>query len=70
VLGGVYHKEWAEWYAAYAIEHGISALVGHPVTADQLAAFLASTFEEFKDAEPKPTEPWAAWTARRITAEL
>jgi hypothetical protein len=69
-LGGVYHKEWAEWYAAYAVDHGIAQLVGHPVTADQLAAFLASTYAEFQRAEPKPAEPWAAWTSRRITAEL
>lgn len=45
VLGGVYHKEWAEWYAAYAVEHGIGDLIGHPVTAEQLGTFLASTFE-------------------------
>lgn len=70
VLGGVYHKEWAEWYAAYAVDHGIGDLIGHPVTADRLAAFLARTFDEFKAAEPKATEPWTAWTARRITAEL
>ena len=70
VLGGVYHKEWAEWYAVYAVEHGIGALLGHPVSADQLATFLAGTFVEFRDAEPKPTEPWTTWTARRIAAEL
>jgi len=70
VLGGVYHEEWAEWYAAYAVEHGIGDLVGHAVTADELGGFLASSFEAFKAADPKPTEPWAAWTARRVTTEL
>jgi hypothetical protein len=70
VLGGVYDREWPAWYAAYAIEHGLGELVGHDVTADQLRVFLASTFEAFKGAEPKPTEPWSAWTARRIAAEL
>jgi hypothetical protein len=70
VLGGVYHKEWADWYAAYAVAHGIGDLVGHPVTADQLGTFLAGSFEAFKGAEPKPTESWADWTARRIVEEL
>jgi hypothetical protein len=70
VLGGVYDKEWAEWYAAYSIEHGMGALLGHPVTAERLSAFLAGTFDAFKAAEPEPTEPWTTWTARRIAAEL
>ena len=67
-LNGVYDEDWPLWYAAYAVEHGIGALLGHAVSADQLAQFLASTFIEFKQAEPKPSEPWAAYTARRITA--
>jgi hypothetical protein len=69
-LHGVYDQEWPSWYAAYAVAHGMGALVGHPVTADQLAAFLATTFADFKKTEPKPTESWAAWIARRITTEL
>ena len=69
-LNGVYDEEWPRWYAAYAVEHGIGALVGHAVSADQLAQFLASSNVEFERAEPKPDEPWAAYTARRITAEL
>ena len=69
-LKGVYDQEWPRWYAVYAVEHGIGALVGHLVTIDRLAEFLASTFVEFKQTEPKPSEPWAAYTALRITAEL
>ena len=69
-LGGVYDQDWPRWYAAYAIEHGLGALVGHPVTTDQLAQFLAGTFGDFQNAEPEPSEPWTAYTARRITAEL
>lgn len=69
-LNGVYDQDWPRWYAAYAIEHGIGALVGHAVTTDRLSPFLASTFVEFKAAEPKPSEPWAAYAARRITTEL
>jgi hypothetical protein len=69
-LNGVYDQEWPRWYAAHAVEHGIGALVGHDVSSDQLAEFLASTNVEFDQTEPKPSEPWAAYTARRITAEL
>jgi hypothetical protein len=69
-LHGVYDKEWARWYAAYAIDHGIGDLIGHAVTKEQLAEFLASRFVEFGQAEPKPTEAWSAYTARRIKAEL
>ena len=69
-LNGVYDQEWPRWYAAYAVEHGIGALVGHAVTTDQLAQFLARSNGEFEQTEPRPDEPWAAYTARRITAEL
>jgi hypothetical protein len=68
-LGGVYDEAWAEWYAAYAVEHGIGDLVGHPVTAAELERFLISSFAEFKGLNPAPTEPWAAWTARRVAAD-
>jgi hypothetical protein len=69
-LNGVYDQDWPRWYAAHAVEHGIGALVGHPVTTDQLAEFLAESFGEFKRAEPESREHWAAYVARRITTEL
>jgi hypothetical protein len=69
-LNGVYDQAWPAWYAAYAVEHGIGAHVGHPVTADELAPFLASSFVDIKRIEPAPSEGWAAYTARRIAAEL
>jgi hypothetical protein len=68
-LNGVYDQEWPRWYAAYAVDHGIAELVGRAVTTDQLAQFLAGSYAEFQRAEPKSGEPWAAYTARRITAE-
>jgi hypothetical protein len=69
-LNGVYDQDWPRWYAAYAVEHGISALVDHDVTTEQLAAFLASSNAEIEQTDPKPAEPWAAYTARRIATEL
>jgi hypothetical protein len=69
-LNGVYDEEWPRWYAAYAIENGIGALLGHDLTTDELAGFLATCNVEFERLDPKPTEPWAAYTARRIAADL
>ena len=68
-LQGVYDQAWPRWYATYAVEHGIGALVGRLITIDRLAEFLASSNAEFEQIEPKPAEPWAAYTARRIAAE-
>lgn len=69
-LNGVYDRDWPRWYATYAIDHGIGALIGHDVTSDRLAQFLASSNAEFERAEPEAREPWADYTARRITIEL
>lgn len=69
-LNGVYDKEWAGWYAAYAVDHGLGELLGHAVTPDQLAQVLATSYAEFEQIDPKPSEPWGAYTARRIAAEL
>ena len=69
-LNGVYDEEWPRWYAEYAVENGLGGLVGHAIATDRLAQFLADSYAEFEAAEPKPSEPWAAYIARRITAEL
>lgn len=69
-LNGVYDEDWPRWYAAYAVENGIGAMLGHAVTADALAQLLTSSFAEFQQADPKPIEPWARYTAGRIAADL
>ena len=69
-LGGVYDQEWAAWYAAYAVEHGLGDLLGHPVTAERLGGFLTATFEDFQRIDPEPDGGWAAYTSARIVAEL
>jgi hypothetical protein len=69
-LNGVYDQEWARWYAAYAVEHGIGALVGHELTTDQLGQLLADSYLEFERADPTPSEAWAAYAARRLVEEL
>ena len=69
-LNGVYDQEWPRWYAAYAVEHGIGDVLGHPVTTDRLAAFLASSNVDLEQIEAEIREPWATYTARRIASEL
>jgi hypothetical protein len=69
-LDGVYDREWPRWYADYAVDHGIGTLLGHEVTADVLAQFLGSSFADFEAIDAKSGQPWAAYTARRIAAEL
>jgi hypothetical protein len=65
-LHGVYDEAWPRWYAGYAVDHGIGELVGRAVTADELATFLAVSWDEFQRSDPKPTEHWSVAIARRI----
>lgn len=69
-LNGVYDQDWPRWYAAYAVDHGVGERLGREVTVDDLAAFLASSYADFEQADPKPAEPWPAYTARRLAEEL
>jgi hypothetical protein len=67
-LNGVYDQEWARWYAGYVVEQGISALLGHVVTVDQVAAFFTSSYADYQ--RDKLTENWSIYTARRLQNEL
>jgi len=69
-LSGVYDQDWPRWYAAYAVEHGLGDLLGHPVDAEPLAALLVERFAAFEHADPKPSDGWAAYLAERIAVEL
>ena len=69
-LQGVYDQEWPRWYATYAVEHGMGALIGGGITIDRLAEFLATSNVEYEKTAPELREPWATYTARRITADL
>ncbi len=69
-LNGVYDKEWPTWYAGYLVRHGLGDLLGHEVTTDRVAEFLASRYAEFEETDPKPSEPWPAYIASRMVAAL
>ena len=69
-LNGVYDQEWPRWYAAYATEHGLGEIIGRPVSADELTAFLTRSWSELQQADPTPSEPWTTTFARRMAEEL
>lgn len=65
-LHGVYDEQWPRWYAEYAVGHGIGAILGYTVTADELSRILASSWDELHDLQPKPVEPWGSYAARKL----
>jgi hypothetical protein len=65
-LGGVYDQHWADWYAAYAVEHGIGEVLGHDVSVDRLGPLLGTAFADF---EASGRGSWAPYVAQRIVAE-
>lgn len=68
-LNGVYDEDWPAWYAAYAVDHDIGAILGRAIAADELAAFLTRAWEELQGSDPPPTEAWTSFMARRLAAE-
>ncbi|CAN5506725.1 hypothetical protein BH20CHL7_BH20CHL7_13340 [soil metagenome] len=68
-LDGVYDEAWPQWYAAYAIDHGIGDLLTRSVTVEELARFFVSTWDEAQRRDPRPSESWPTWMAQRIAAE-
>jgi hypothetical protein len=70
-LGGVYDRDWASWYAEYAIEHGLDGILGHATPLDRVGPFLANAYAEFEKLDPRPDRgEWAAYIARRIVEDL
>lgn len=69
-LKGVYDEAWPRWYAQYAIDHGIGDLLGRAVTVDQLARFLATSWDEVEHDEQRRSEPWPTYTARGLARDL
>jgi hypothetical protein len=68
-LNGVYDTEWPRWYAAYAVEHGIGALLGREIGAEELERLLAGAWDELQRADPQPSEPWTKSIARRLVED-
>ncbi len=64
VLNGAYHEDWHDWYAGFVIEHGISDLLGTPVTAKQLIAFFKQVSADHRAEQPD--EHWTRYYARAL----
>ena len=69
-LHGVYDEHWPAWYARYAVEHGLGAILGRDVDAQAASEYFARTWAEAQTSGSKPAEPWATWMARRVATEL
>lgn len=68
VLNGVYDQSWPQWYAAYAMAHGMGALLPKEITVEQLQRFLAESFEQFK--QDNLGMGWEEYTARQLIESL
>jgi hypothetical protein len=69
-LNGVYDQDWARWYAAHAVEHGIGGLLGREVSAEELGTFLAAAFASYERDDPHRVTSWASSIAERLVAQL
>ena len=69
-LNGVYDEAWPQWYAAYLVEHGLADHLAGEADAPRVAALLDEAFADFGRLDPKPTELWQVYIARRMAAEL
>ena len=65
-LNGVYDQNWPEWYAAYLVEHGLSELLGTPVTVEQLSGLLKQYDQDYK--RERPGVGWPQFYAERLIA--
>jgi hypothetical protein len=65
-LNGVYDEQWPQWYAGYAMEHGIGAVLDRDISAEELARTLSAAYQEFQATDPPADEPWQAFIARRL----
>ena len=68
VLGGVFDEDWAAWYAAYLLDHGLRDHLpsAEALDVDNLAAMLARLAADYEGGEQ--TSPWPDIYARGIVA--
>ena len=63
-LGGVYDQQWAAWYARYLVAHGVGAMLGRTVTAEEVAALLAACDATYTREQPEAS--WPDFYARQL----
>ncbi|MBD1856005.1 MULTISPECIES: hypothetical protein [Leptolyngbya] len=64
VLKGLYDQDWADWYAEYVIQNGLSELLEQEVTVQQVSQFFTQSYEAYKGK--KSGESWADYTAKEM----
>lgn len=68
VLGGERDEDWAGWYAAYLLDHGLAALL--PDVSDieigDLATLLGRYDEDYR--RERPAWPWPDTYAQKLVA--
>lgn len=69
-LGGTYDQSWPQWYAAYAVEHGIGDVIGKQLSADALAGMLVGSWDAFQAEQPGADASWSAFAAARLAEML
>jgi hypothetical protein len=67
-LGGNYDKEWAAWYAAWLIKHGINDTLKQSYSSEGLAQSLSAMASSQKDSS-YPPEKWADYYASTLLHE-
>ena len=65
VLAGIYDSDWADWYATYMLEHGMTDLF--PIDIARLSAVLTQLEADFRQVQ-QPEGEWPEFYARRLCA--
>lgn len=65
-LHGVYDQQWAAWYAAYLVEHGIGDVLGQTITIEQLARLLTQYDQDYHAHQRQ--ESWLDYYAAQLLA--
>lgn len=67
-LGGARDRDWPEWYAGYALRHGIGEPLGQSVSEGQLAELLRLANDAFE--AQRPAQRWESFTAAWLLARM
>ncbi len=64
ILNGVYDENWPQWYAQWAIEHGLNDLLFQPFEVQKFSQVLFEINEAHKASDQR--YGWAEFTARSL----
>lgn len=64
VLNGVYDEAWPDWYAAWAIEHGLNDWLSRSFETQELSQLFYEINEAHKQTDNSLS--WAEFTAQKL----